>query len=95
MQFARVIGSAVATAKTPGLSGRTLLVVQPISEEAEPAGAALVAVDRVGAGVEEIVLIATGSAARASLPADVEVDAAVVAIVDRIDIGRSSTYRKG
>lgn len=95
MQLARVIGSAVATTKTAGLAGRTFLVVQPVTADDEPDGRPYVAVDRVGAGSGEVVLVALGSAARVSLGVEAEVDAAVVAIVDRIDVDRSPTYRKG
>jgi len=95
MELAHVIGSVVATTKTPSMSGRALLVVQPITADDRPEGISYVAVDRVGAGDDEVVLVARGTAARATLGDDAEVDAAVVAIVDRIDIGREPTYRKG
>jgi microcompartment protein CcmK/EutM len=94
MELARVIGSVVATAKTEGLNGRTLLVVQPTSVSDEPAGEAYVAVDRVGAGTGEVVLVARGSAARVAIGKDVEVDATILAIVDRVDIDGSPSYRK-
>ena len=95
MELGHVIGSVVATAKTPSLSGRTLLVVQPVGADDRPEGLPYVAVDRVGAGDGEVVLVTRGSAARVTLGDDAEVDAAVVAIVDRIDIRREPTYRKG
>jgi ethanolamine utilization protein EutN len=95
MDLARVIGSAVATAKTPGLSGRPLLIVQPVDVANADQGQPYVAVDRVGAGAGEVVLTVRGSAARVALGQDVEVDAAVVAIVDRIDLDGSPSYRKG
>lgn len=94
MELARVVGSVVATTKTPGLSGRTLLVVQPVSVEDEQHGTPYVAVDRVGAGAGEVVLVARGGAARVAVGQDAEVDAAVVAIADRIDLDGSSSYRK-
>lgn len=94
MELARVIGSVVATAKTEGLSGRTLLVVQPTTVDDEPEGQAYVAVDRVGAGTGEVVLVARGSAARVALGTEAEVDATILAIVDRVDIDGSPSYRK-
>lgn len=89
MDIGRVVGSVVSTAKTPGLEGRTLLVVQPVAPTEEPSGAEYVAVDRVGAGTGQLVLVVRGSSARVAVdPGDVEVDAAVVAIVDRIDLAQ-------
>lgn len=94
MELARVMGSVVSTAKTAGLSGRTLLVVQPVGAGAADHGQAFVAVDRVGAGTGEVVLVARGSAARVAVGEGVEVDAAIVGIVDRIDLDGSPSYRK-
>lgn len=94
MDLARVIGSVVATTKTPGLSGRALLVLQPVRVDDEERGDPYVAVDRVGAGAGEVVLVARGGAARVAVGQDTEVDAAIVAIVDRIDLGGSPSYRK-
>ncbi len=84
MQLARVVGSVVATTRTQGLDGRTLLVVVPVPGSGSTADG-FVAVDRVGAGTGELVLVTRGDAARHALGVDVEVDAVVVAIVDRVD----------
>lgn len=78
MRRARVTGTVTATVKDPGLAGATLLLCQ--SESAE-----LVAVDTVGAGVGDEVLVAEGSAAR--LPAQTSgapIDASIIAIVDTV-----------
>ncbi len=78
MLHCRVTGSTVATQKAPGLSGFKLLRVAP-----EPGGPELVAVDLVGAGEGDRVLVATGSAAREhEATRGAPVDAAIVAIVD-------------
>lgn len=95
MEIARVVGSVVATAKTQGLGGRTLLVVQPCDTDGSPSSSpSEVAVDRVGAGVEELVLLARFGAARVAVGEDVEVDAAVVGIIDSIDLADRQGYRK-
>jgi len=60
MQMARVIGDVVATRKDDGLSGITLLVLQPIAADGTNAGRTLVAVDSVGAGVGETVFFVRG-----------------------------------
>jgi microcompartment protein CcmK/EutM len=83
MQLARVIGDVVATRKDENLSGRTLLVLQPIDASGGPSGRTLVAVDSVGAGVGETVFFVRGKEAGFPfLPAEVPVDAGVVGIVD-------------
>ena len=83
MQLARVIGDVVVTRKDENLSGRTLLVLQPIDAAGKPAGRTLVAVDSVGAGVGETVFFVRGKEASFPfLPAEVPADAGVVGIVD-------------
>jgi len=88
MHLARVIGHVVATRKDETLRGLKLLVVQPLTPEREPAGRTLVAADAVGAGVDEIVFFVRGK--EASFPFYPElppVDAGIVGIVDRWDLG--------
>lgn len=83
MQLARVIGNVVATRKDPGLTGATLLVLQPLSPAREPAGAPLVAVDSVGAGVTEEVFFVRGREASLPFrPRRVPADACVTGICD-------------
>lgn len=88
MLLARVIGTVVATRKDPGLSGTTLLVLQPLKPDRTPAGRPLVALDSVGAGVTEEVFYVRGrEASLPFLPAEVPADATVVGIVDHWNIG--------
>lgn len=94
MIIARIVGSVVATTRSSGLDGRPLRLVRPASEADVPHGESFVAVDRVGAGAGELVLVARGSAARVALGVDVEVDAAIIAIVDRIDVDGKASYTK-
>jgi microcompartment protein CcmK/EutM len=83
MLLARVIGTVVASRQDPGLSGRTLLVIQPVRADGAPPGRPLVAVDSVGSGVSEQVFYVRGrEASFPFLPAEVPVDAAIVGIVD-------------
>jgi microcompartment protein CcmK/EutM len=83
VQLARVLGTVVATRKDPGLSGATLLVIQPLSAERKPQGRPLVAVDSVGAGRSEEVFYVRGrEASFPFLPREVPTDAAIVGIVD-------------
>ena len=88
MRIARVVGTVVATRKNPKFEGAKLLLVQPLTLDRDPAGGALLAVDRLGAGVGETVLVVLeGKAAvRALGRPDAPVDAAVVGIVDTVSV---------
>ena len=95
MQLARVVGSVVATRKEESLTGLKLLLVRPVDEEGKAGSALLVAADAVGAGPDEIVLVASGSSARQTQSTDRRpVDAVVMAIVDSWDVGGAVKYRK-
>jgi ethanolamine utilization protein EutN len=88
MQIGRVIGTVVSTQKHRKFEGAKLLLVQPVNVDGTPRGTALLAVDGVGAGVQENVLIVLeGRAAGEALGRKAApVDAAVVGIVDRVDV---------
>ena len=89
MVFGRVIGSAVATRKYPGLEGAKLLVVQQLNKALQPVGRPAVAVDMAQAGVGDIVLMARKrEAAVAYYVPDMPLDLAVIAIVDRVDLAQ-------
>lgn len=82
MIIGRVIGSVVATRKNENLIGNKFMIVE-VLEGADSSKRRIVAIDNIGAGTGEIVLVATGSAARigCGVP-DSPVDAAIVGIVD-------------
>ena len=84
MRLARVVGSVVATRKHPALAGAKLLLTQPVGQDGRPAGGTQLAIDAVGAGVGELVLLVLeGRAAGAALGRrGAPVDAAIVGIVD-------------
>ena len=88
MQIARVVGTVVATQKHRKFEGAKLLLVQPLTLDDLPRGAALLAVDAVGAGVHEKVLVVIeGRAAGEALGRKgAPVDAAVVGIIDSVDV---------
>jgi ethanolamine utilization protein EutN len=88
MQLARVVGTVVSTQKHAKFEGAKLLLVQPVGLDDAPRGTALLAVDSVGAGVHEKVLIVIeGRAAGEALGRKVApVDAAIIGIVDRVDV---------
>jgi ethanolamine utilization protein EutN len=87
--LARIVGTVVATRKDPRLVSNKLLLARPVDprDRSRLEGGYLVAVDTVDAGVGETVLIVSGSSARmASGMKDCPVDAAVVGIVDNVDL---------
>ena len=87
MLLARVVGTVVATRKDPRLEGKKLLIVKPVSPEGKDEAGYLIAVDAVGAGNRELVMIVTGSSARmAEGCKDKPVDAAIIAIVDEVSL---------
>ena len=87
MLLAKVVGTVVATSKDERLESTKLLISRPIDPTGKPEGSYLVAVDTVDAGVGETVLIVSGSSARmAAGLKDCPVDAAIVGVIDRIDI---------
>jgi len=91
MILARIVGTVVATRKDPKLVSHKLLVARPMDPRGKAEGNYLVAVDTVDAGVGEAVLIVSGSSARmAEGLKDCPVDAAVVGIIDAIDVPAGS-----
>jgi microcompartment protein CcmK/EutM len=85
--LAKIIGTVVATRKDPRLDSHKLLLVRGMDPSGKVDGAHLVAVDTVDAGVGETVLIVSGSSARmASGMKDCPVDAAIVGIVDQVEV---------
>ena len=87
MLLAKVVGTVVATRKDPRLVSNKLMVVRGVDPRGKIEGNYLVAVDTVDAGVGETVLIVSGSSARmASGMKDCPVDAAIVGIIDTIQV---------
>jgi microcompartment protein CcmK/EutM len=87
MIIARIIGTVVSTQKDQRLEGKKLLIVRPINVDGSDTSGYVVAVDTVGAGFHERVLVVAGSSARlAQNMKDTPVDAAVVGVIDTVDI---------
>ncbi len=86
MKMGKVIGSVVATRKDPSLEGLKFLVVQNLDLDLSRGSGYVLAVDSVGAGLNDIILYASGSSARqTTLTKDRPVDAVIMAIVDSYD----------
>jgi microcompartment protein CcmK/EutM len=101
MFIARVTGSVVSTQKAQSMVGQKLLIVEPyrLNEKSRDAlvttGRTFIAVDTLGAGVDDFVLVVQGSSARlmpetTKLP----IDAAVIGIVDRVTIEKQTVFSR-
>jgi len=97
MIVARIIGTVVCTQKDPRLGGHKLQVVEPISIATQKSdGKPLVAIDTVGAGLGEVVLVVSGSSARQTeATTGTPVDAVIMGIIDSIDLDGQRVFEKG
>lgn len=102
MFLAEVIGQVVATKKDEQMTGRKLLLLRPmLVDDKDPSKFksgqnTVVAIDTVGAGEGELVMFCQGSSARAAEGLrQVPVDAAIVAIVDRVEVLGKNIYKGG
>jgi microcompartment protein CcmK/EutM len=88
VQIARVIGNVIATQKHRKFEGAKLMLVQPVTLDGQSKGPAILAVDSVGAGVHERVLVVIeGRAANQALgKTGAPVDAAIIGIIDAVDV---------
>jgi microcompartment protein CcmK/EutM len=85
--LAKVVGTVVATRKDPRLVSSKLLLARPMDPRGKAEGGYLVAVDTVDSGVGDTVLVVSGSSARmASGMKDCPVDAAIVGVIDTIEL---------
>ena len=101
MFIARVTGSVVSTQKIASMTGHKLLVVEPYRLEGEKrqslvtTGRTFIAVDALGAGENDYVLITQGSSARLTPETkELPVDAVVIGIVDTVHIEKTSVYSR-
>ena len=96
MILAKVIGTVVCTHKDARLEGAKLQVVEPLNiANQQPDGKPYVAIDTVGAGLGEIVLVVSGSSARQTdATVNTPVDAVIMAIVDSIDLDGQVVFEK-
>ncbi|MBI1795987.1 MAG: EutN/CcmL family microcompartment protein [Candidatus Eisenbacteria bacterium] len=95
MILAQVLGTVVSTRKDRGLTGLKLLLTREVDGAFEPTGNYVVAADAVGAGSDELVLLAQGSSARMTeVSREKPVDAVIVGIVDVVEIAGADAYLK-
>lgn len=92
MFLGKVVGTVWSTKKSPDLEGVRFLIVHPYDLDKEPTKNIVVVADRLGAGSGEIVMCAYGKAARTAIGnQDMAIEAAVVAIVDRMDLHEANS----
>lgn len=91
MIIGKIVGNVWATRKEEALNGLKLLIVKPMDYYYEKDGTTFVAVDSVGAGVGEVVLVVKGSSARKVVSSHGEppIDATIVGIVDEIEVDKN------
>ncbi len=95
MKLGRIVGTVVSTRKDEKIEALKLYVVRDLSIALEGRASFVIAADTVGAGVGEVVLYASGSSARQTRETDKRpIDAAVMAIVDTIDVDGAVVYDK-
>jgi len=95
MNLGKVIGTVVSTRKEASMEGLKLLLVRYVDAEGKESGGHVVAADAVGAGPDEMVLVATGSSARQTVATDKRpCDAVIMAIVDSWSIDGVTQYTK-
>ena len=95
MLICRVIGTAVSTMKQEKLKNFKLLIVQEVSPENKITASPFVAIDTVGAGDEEVVLVTRNNPATLAVPdKEIPTDAAIVGIVDSLSLQGKITFKK-
>ena len=96
MFLGKVVGTLVATQKEASLNGLKFLVVRRLNVDNEDERGYVVAADAVGAGLGEVVMVATGSSARQTVMTDKRpCDAVIMAIVDLWEVDGQEKYNKG
>lgn len=95
MLLGKVIGTVIATRKEPELEGLRMLLVRDLDNVGDATGKTIVAIDAMNAGVGEVVLYCSGSAARQTeVTKNRPVDHVIMAIVDAVDIAGKTLYDK-
>lgn len=90
MFLGKVVGTVWSTKKSESLEGVRFLIVHPYNLRKEPTTDIVVVADRLGAGVGEVVMCAFGKAARSAIGnQEMAIEAAVVGIVDRMDLDQT------
>jgi len=95
LEIAKVVGTVVSTVKDKKLSGSKLLIVNLVTADGKPTANHVVAVDTVGAGTGELVIIVRGSSARQAMNMDtVPTDTSIIGIIDTLEYEGNVVFQK-
>lgn len=94
MKLGIVIGQVVATVKSAGFEQDRLLLVEMIAPDGKQIGDIHVAIDNIGAGTGEWVLVVRGSSARKNVSNEAPIDMSIIGIVDEVVVRDKLTYQK-
>ena len=95
MKLCKIIGFATSSIKVEGLGAYKLVILKNIDDSGNPTGESFLAVDTFGAGLNEVVAVATGStASKAVQSTNLPIDAAVIGIIDHISLLKKEIYSK-
>ena len=94
MELGKIVGQVVSTARHPKLPNMTFLLVDIVDVNGTVLKGNQIAVDSIGAGLEEMVLLSRGSSARMVLDGENPIDLSIIGIVDQITAGKKSLYAK-
>ena len=94
MLIAEVVGNVTSPIQVDSLNGRTLLLIQPLTPAGSPSGNARIAIDTVGAGEgDRVLMIDEGNSGRQILGApDAPVKTLIVGVIDHVEVGGESVY---
>jgi len=94
MELGKIVGQVVSTARHPRLPHMTFLLVDIVDADGTVKVTNQIAVDSIGAGIGEMVMLTRGSSARLILDGENPIDLSVIGIVDQITSGKESLYTK-
>jgi microcompartment protein CcmK/EutM len=95
VEIGKIVGTVVSTVKEPKLSGSKLLIVNLVNIDTTPTKNHVVAVDTVGAGVGEMVILVRGSSARQAKNMEtVPTDTSIIGIIDTLEVEGKEVFKK-
>ncbi len=95
MELGKVVGTVVSTIKDKKLSGSKLMIVNLVSPDGKASSGNVIAVDTVGAGIDEMVILVRGSSARQAVNMEsVPTDTCIIGIIDTMEFKGKVVYQK-
>ncbi|MFH0864869.1 MAG: EutN/CcmL family microcompartment protein [Bacteroidota bacterium] len=95
MILGKVVGTVVSSSTNIGIEGARFLLIAKCNQQGEKKGDYIVALDLIGAGNDEMVMISESTSARETMTtANKPIDAIIIGIIDVIDENEKITYKK-